>query len=188
MDRSDADGLPVASSVTLLEAMSKDVPDAVSSPLAPLVFSFEEDRKKYSLFSVNGVDIQLNVEYYINIMDTFGDMLRRCRRESDLSQRELAKRVGVDFSYISKLENGRLPAPAAETILRLTEVMGTSAEELLAAAKKMPTEVNERLAEKPAALRFLQEATQMGLSEEEWVQLRESLRGLRLPFDKERMP
>jgi len=137
---------------------------------------------------VNGVDSQLNVEYYINIMDTFGDMLRRCRRESGLSQRELAKRVGVDFSYISKLENGRLPAPAAETILRLTEVMGTSAEELLAAAKKMPTGINERLAEKPAALRFLQEATQMGLSEEEWVQLRESLHELRLPFDKDRMP
>ena len=30
MDRSDADGLPVASSVTVLEAKSKNVPDTVS--------------------------------------------------------------------------------------------------------------------------------------------------------------
>ena len=79
------------------------------------------------------------------------------------------------------------PRPAADTILRLTEVMGISAEELFAAAKKMPTRVNEHLAEKPAAQRFLQEATRMGLSEDEWTQLTRSLRGLRLPFDEDRM-
>ena len=119
-------------------------------------------------------------------MKTFGEMLRECRRQSALSQRELAKRAGVDFSYISKLENGRLSAPAADTILRLTEAMGISEEELLAAAKKMPTKVNEQLVEKPAALRFLQAATRMGLSEDEWTQLSESLPGLRLPLDKDR--
>lgn len=129
--------------------------------------------------------MQLNVEYSINSMSAFGNMLRNRRRESSLSQRGLAKRVGVDFSYISKLENGRLPAPAADTILRLSEAMSTSAEELLAAAKKMPSEVNDRVSEKPAALRFLQEATRMGLSESEWTQLTESLRDLRLSPERD---
>ncbi len=34
MDRSDADGLPAASSVTVWEAKSKNVPDTVSFPRA----------------------------------------------------------------------------------------------------------------------------------------------------------
>lgn len=69
----------------------------------------------------------------------FGEILRKRRRESGLNQRDLAKRVGVDFSYISKLENGRLPAPAVKTIVRLSEVMGASVDEFLHAANKLPT-------------------------------------------------
>ena len=40
---------------------------------------------------------------------TFGQYLREQRRRAGMSQRELASRVSVDFSYISKLENDRLP-------------------------------------------------------------------------------
>ncbi|MBN1554810.1 MAG: substrate-binding domain-containing protein [Phycisphaerae bacterium] len=68
----------------------------------------------------------------------FGELLRKHRRQSGLTQRDLARRVGVDFSYISKLENDRLPAPAIKTIRRLTEAIGAPPEELLAAANKSP--------------------------------------------------
>jgi hypothetical protein len=37
-----------------------------------------------------------------------------------LSQRQLVEGAAVDFSYISKLENGCLPAPFAESIVRLS--------------------------------------------------------------------
>lgn len=43
----------------------------------------------------------------------FGDVLRRLRRHSKLTQAELARRVGLQgHAFLSQVENGRLPLPA----------------------------------------------------------------------------
>lgn len=42
-------------------------------------------------------------------MDKFSENLKRLRKEAGMTQRELAKLVGVTSSYISKLENGGNP-------------------------------------------------------------------------------
>jgi len=136
----------------------------------------------------NGVDKQLNVEYLINIMSEFGTTLREKRRAAGLSQRKLAQEAGVDFSYVSKLENGRLPAPAASTVSRFAEVVGCPPEELLAAAKKMPSDLNASVRGDPAALRFLQEASKLGLSTAEWERLTGSLHGLRSSSNEDSEP
>lgn len=109
----------------------------------------------------------------------FATILREKRRAAGLSQRRLAELAGVDFSYISKLENGRLPAPAAETISRMAKILNCPAEELLAAAKKMPGGMEDNLSAQPEALRFLQEASDLNLSPEEWVRMTGKLRELR---------
>jgi len=111
-------------------------------------------------------------------MNDFGTVLREKRRVACLSQRQLAERAGLDFSYISKLENGRLAAPAADTVVRLAEILGCPSEELLSAAKKMPTGLSGSLTD-PAALRFLREASRLRLSQEEWEQLLGKLHGMR---------
>lgn len=118
-------------------------------------------------------------------MSEFGTTLREKRRAAGLSQRKLAQEAGVDFSYISKLENGRLPAPAASTVTRFAEVIGCPPEELLAAAKKMPSDLNASVSGDPAALRFLQEASKLGLSTAEWERLTGSLHGLRSSSDED---
>jgi len=46
---------------------------------------------------------------------SFGQLLKHIRREKGVSQRDLADQVGVDFSYISKIENDRMPPPSADT-------------------------------------------------------------------------
>ena len=112
-------------------------------------------------------------------MSDFATILREKRRASGLSQRQLAERAGVDFSYISKLENGRLPAPAADTILRLSEILGCPSEELLSPAKKLPSAVEDGITSEPAALRFLDDASRLRLSADELEQLRGTLHGLR---------
>jgi transcriptional regulator with XRE-family HTH domain len=117
-------------------------------------------------------------------MSKFGIILREKRRGAGLSQRVLAEKAGVDFSYISKLENGRLPAPAAETVYRLAKCLGCPPEDLLAPAHKMPVGVGEALA-KPEALRFLQEASRLRLSPGEWEQLLGKLHGLRSEASEE---
>jgi transcriptional regulator with XRE-family HTH domain len=40
-----------------------------------------------------------------------GAELRRLRREAGLTQRELAERLELSHTYLSKLENGRMPMP-----------------------------------------------------------------------------
>ncbi len=116
----------------------------------------------------------------------FGEILREKRRAAGISQRQLAGLADVDFSYVSKMENGRLPAPAAETILRFAQVLGCSTEELLAAGRKMPAEIENRLSSEPAALRFLKEASDLRLSAEEWEHMRGTLKGLRSEASRRR--
>ena len=110
---------------------------------------------------------------------TFGAVLRDHRRAAGLTQRDLAERSGLDFSYISKLENNRLPPPAADTVVVLSSILGVPPEELLALTGKIPSEVQATLSTSPSAQKFLREAQRMGLSEDEWSDLARTLRRLR---------
>lgn len=111
--------------------------------------------------------------------DTFGSKLRLLRREAGISQRELAALVGVDFSYVSKVENDRLPPPAADTILKICEAMGISPNELLATTGKIPTQIQKSVSGSPAAIQFLRHAHDMQLTDEEWEELSGQLKRLR---------
>ncbi len=104
---------------------------------------------------------------------TFGTMLRSLRQRAGLSQRDLAQRAGLDFSYLSKIETGRLSPPAADTIVLLCSFLGVAAEELLALTHKLPSEVAVRISGSCAAQLFLREA--QDLTEEQWQQLTQHL-------------
>jgi len=110
---------------------------------------------------------------------TFGQTLRELRRSKSVSQRDLAEKVGVDFSYISKVENDRLPPPAADTIVKICKELGVPPNELLASTGKMPTDVKERLSTSTAALEFVRQAHDMDLTDDEWKTLTKRLRRLR---------
>ena len=110
---------------------------------------------------------------------TFGQTLKEIRRSKDITQRQLATAVGVDFSYISKIENDRMPPPAADTIVKICEVLEVPPDDLLAMTGKMPTPIKEAISEKPAAQEFLREAQNMTLTDEEWSTLTQQLKKLR---------
>lgn len=109
----------------------------------------------------------------------FGTALRSLRRAAGLTQRELADGSGLDFSYISKIENGRLSPPAADTIMVLCRVLKVQPEDLLALTGKIPSDVQANVSTSPSAQRFLREAQVMKLSDDEWSHLARSLRRLR---------
>ncbi|NVL89786.1 MAG: helix-turn-helix transcriptional regulator [Desulfobacterales bacterium] len=111
--------------------------------------------------------------------NSFGNALRECRRAAKLSQRELANRIGLDFSYISKIENGRLPPPSADTIVEICRVLEIEPEELLALTGKIPSKVREIVSSSKTAQEFLSEAQRMGLTDDEWTTMVKSLRKLR---------
>jgi transcriptional regulator with XRE-family HTH domain len=58
-------------------------------------------------------------------MSKFGDQLKRARENSGLTQKELAERVGIDDSYISRIERGS-PPPARDKVLSLVQALGIS--------------------------------------------------------------
>ena len=105
--------------------------------------------------------------------------MQALRRDKGVSQRELAERVGVDFSYISKVENDRLPPPAAETIEKICRELEVATEELMGLTDKIPTDLRQLLVENQAARDFMREAQQMRLSEVEWQKLATRLKKIR---------
>lgn len=111
--------------------------------------------------------------------NSFGNVLRERRREAGITQRELAQRTSLDFSYISKIENGRLPPPAADTVVLICQALEIAPDELLALTGKIPSNVRQGISTNQNAQTFLREAQELGLSDNEWKQMIHSLRGLR---------
>src|SRR3954451_14211162 len=89
---------------------------------------------------------------------TFGEKIRRLRKALNLSQRDLAGKVKVNFTYISKIENERLDFadyPSEELILKLAKALEADADELLLLAKKIPESVRKRVIQRPDVFRRL---------------------------------
>lgn len=110
---------------------------------------------------------------------TFGQLLRRYRRAAKLSQEELAQAAGVDFTYVSKLENDRVRPPSEDTILRFCKALTIHGDELLFAARRVPTDIGSAMVSSKNALQFLRTAETMQLSDAEWLKLSSALKNLR---------
>ncbi len=80
-----------------------------------------------------------------------GRRLKELRGQAGLTQRELARRVGVNYSYISKIEHGAMAPPGEKLIERLASVLGADEEELTALAGRIPSDVIEILRSRGAA-------------------------------------
>lgn len=87
---------------------------------------------------------------------TFGERLRELRKAKNLSQRALADKVGINFTYLSKVESEKLDFaqyPSEELIRKLAKALDADVDELLLLAKKIPPDIRERVIERPDAFR-----------------------------------
>src|SRR4030065_1244793 len=75
----------------------------------------------------------------------FGNRLRELRPEAGMTLRELADLVNVNFTYLSKIENGALPPPSEKVIRKLAEVLNFDKDELLTLAGIIPADIAEIL-------------------------------------------
>jgi len=97
----------------------------------------------------------------------FGEKLRELRKSKGLTLRALADAVQVDFSYLSKIENGKSGyLPGAVLIRTLARTLGTDPLELLQLADKVPPEM-EAIAGNAKARRFLVRAGEIA-SPDDW--------------------
>jgi transcriptional regulator with XRE-family HTH domain len=86
--------------------------------------------------------------------DGFGSYVRKRREEllqsnRDYSVRKLAARIGVQPSYISKVEREEVAPPSEETIARLAEALGEDRDVLLALAGKVSADLRQAILKRP---------------------------------------
>lgn len=60
-----------------------------------------------------------------------GDRVRELRERLQISQQELADRLGVSAQHIYRIESGRRDNPTADTLMRLSKEFGVSVDYLL---------------------------------------------------------
>jgi transcriptional regulator with XRE-family HTH domain len=88
----------------------------------------------------------------------FGERVRELRIQRGLTQRGLAKSIGVSDTYISKVENGNLhfgDYPSDKFIHKLADILDADEEELLLLADKVPVAIRQRVRERPEVFRKL---------------------------------
>jgi transcriptional regulator with XRE-family HTH domain len=98
----------------------------------------------------------------------FGERLRELRLQRGLNQRKLAEQVGVDFTYLSKIETGKMPPPSQETIVKLADKLDADLDELLVLADRVPDDVKDivtKSREHPAFLREIRDLDESELGE-----------------------
>ena len=96
----------------------------------------------------------------------FGQRLRELRRARGFTLRDLAGKVGVGFTYLSRAENERLQYgdyPSDALIGKLAKALDADADELLFLAKRIPDRMKRRILERPDAFRKLTELDDEGL-------------------------
>ena len=109
----------------------------------------------------------------------FPERLRELRKAARLSQRALAEKVGVDFTYLSKIENGRVEPPSESVLQRIANELAGGlgmneielADELITLAGKIPSDLAETLSRNPEVIRFLRSVGDDVRSPDDWRRL-----------------
>lgn len=89
-------------------------------------------------------------------MTTVGQRIREIRKERNMTQRQLAEKVGINFTYLSRVENDRLDAeqtPREDTLQKIAKALQADADELLLLARRIPDTYRERILAKPGIFR-----------------------------------
>ncbi|MBT5245839.1 MAG: helix-turn-helix transcriptional regulator [Rhodospirillaceae bacterium] len=89
----------------------------------------------------------------------FGAHIRAVREEREFGLREMAKKIGVSPTYLSKVERDEFPPPAEDKVRKIAEIFEINVDELLALAGKVSTDLSEIIRENPRELAALLRTT-----------------------------
>ena len=79
----------------------------------------------------------------------FGKRLRELRQERGIGIKRLAKVLGINYSYISKIESGNI-YPSESLIQRISKALDHDPDELMLLAKKIPSDWKHAIYQNPA--------------------------------------
>jgi transcriptional regulator with XRE-family HTH domain len=85
---------------------------------------------------------------------SFGEFVRERRErlreaDPDFSVRRVAQRIGVEPSYLSKVERDEVAPPSEATIVRLAEALDADPDVLLALAGKVSSDLQDAIRRRP---------------------------------------
>jgi transcriptional regulator with XRE-family HTH domain len=102
--------------------------------------------------------------------EKFGAFIRREREAKEIGLREMAKKIGVSPTYLSKVERDEFPPPAEDKVRKIASVLGLDADELLALAGRVASDLTDIIRERPREMAdFLRAAK--GLTAEDMARL-----------------
>jgi transcriptional regulator with XRE-family HTH domain len=95
---------------------------------------------------------------------SFGKYLRRKRKEKSKSQRTLAQETGVDFSYLSKVENDTpgFASLSEPTLERLASALEVDPDEMITRAGKIPSDVKRMLVDDFSLIKEIRQRKRSG--------------------------
>lgn len=110
-------------------------------------------------------------------MSEFGERIKELRKNNQVTQRDLAQKIGMNFSYISKIENDALGdnMPSEATINKIAGALDANPEELILLAKKVPKTMRETIVDDDLAVEFLRKVPALSDKQrkEWWERLKE---------------
>ena len=109
---------------------------------------------------------------------SFGATVRRLREAKKIGLRKFAKEVGMSPTYLSKVERDEFNPPSEEKIRAIAAALGQDADELLALAGRLSSDLADIIQRHPREMAtFLRAAN--GLSADEMQHLAEEAQRLK---------
>lgn len=78
----------------------------------------------------------------------FGKLLKDLRVKKGVSIKKMAKEVGINYTYISKLENSKVH-PSSKVVGKFSKYLKYDSDELLISAGKIPKDIEQILINNP---------------------------------------
>ena len=100
----------------------------------------------------------------------FGAFVRHERENKEIGLRQMAKKIGVSPTYLSKIERDEFSPPAEDKVRKIANILGSDVDELLALAGKVSSDLSEIIRERPRQLAALLRTTK-GMSADDVTRL-----------------
>ena len=110
--------------------------------------------------------------------ERFGAFVRRKREEREIGLREMARKIGVSPTYLSKVERDEFTPPIEEKVRAIAQIIECDPEELLALAGRMPSDLAKIIKRAPVEVSALLRTTS-GMTRDEIAQLAENAKKAR---------
>src|ERR1700760_1984188 len=91
--------------------------------------------------------------------EKFGAFIRRAREAREIGLREMAKRIYVSPTYLSKVERDEFAPPAEDKVKAIAKIIECDADDLLARAGRVSTDISDIIKRHPVELAALLRTT-----------------------------